>query len=526
MSSDFSPSFMQGAGFQNPGVQTATMPNDFAGSTQSFDPVSLYDFVSSPGQLRTDDSASSRFDTNVVSVELAMPPYVQRTQGTSQPAPPSVNDRSSAYSSLPSTTNSNLGNIDLDIDALTSLPPMPANLDDLADYANQLNNFNQPTLNPSTIDSTSQYSYIPQTTTQSPVSTQTPGLSAAPRLPGISQEAQARQLQMPHSQGQAATNGGAGANTSGVHRHNRHAPWFPQSGSLHQRRHSRHAPYSAVPITPSHQHQRPYSGAQSTRVRPRPPNIYTSGLPYQDPSQPQRTHHSTNLIPTPSQHAHSTQPMQAVHHIHPTSAPAANSTHQQPQYTHPYDIFANDLLTGHGQGQESLFANPDWINTMAPGEYRALYQAALVRAQSMGIPLDPETFLRFHLQQQAQQQQHQHQQQQQQQQQQASPALGAGRSTTAGVGGMPLPTKKPLDTPSEPRPSSAMDTKDCMINMECKICMSQLVDTVLLPCGHAVLCRWCADQHIPSQKGYPVKGARPCPMCRESVRFKHRIYFP
>ncbi|KAL4800194.1 hypothetical protein BDV19DRAFT_172447 [Aspergillus venezuelensis] len=502
MNSDFSPSFMQGAGFQNLGVQTATMPNDFADSTQSFDPVSLYDFVSSPGQL-----------------QLAMPPYSQSTQSTSQPAPPSANDMSSSYSSLPLTTNSNFGNIDLDIDAPPSLPPMPANLDDLADYANQLNNFNQPTPNSSTIDSASQYSYIPQTTTQSPASTQTPVLSAAPRLPGIPQEAQARPLQMPHSQGQAATNGGAGANSSGVHRHSRHAPSLFQSGSSHQRRHSRHAPYSAVLITPSHQHQRPYTGAQSTRVRPRPPNIYTSGLPYQDPNQPQRTHHPTNLIPTPSQHAHPTQPMQPIHHIHPTSAPAANQTHHQPQYTHPYDVFANDLLTGRGQGQESPFANPNWINTMAPGEYRALYQAALARAQSMGIPLDPEIFLRFHLQQQTQQQQ-------QQQQQQASPALGAGRSTTAGVGVLPLPTKKPLDTPSEPRPSSAMDTKDCMINMECKICMSQLVDTVLLPCGHAVLCRWCADQHIPSQKGYPVKGARPCPMCRESVRLKHRIYFP
>ncbi|KAL4955166.1 hypothetical protein BDW69DRAFT_125601 [Aspergillus filifer] len=525
MNSNLSPSLMQGAGFQDPGVQTATMPNDFTDSTQSFNPVSLYDFVSSPAQLRTDDSASSRIGADDVSVELAMPPYIQSTQGTSQLAPPSVNERSSAYSSLPPTTNSNFGNIDLDIDALTSLPHMPANLDDLGDYANQLNNFNHPTANSSTVDSTSQYSYIPQTTTQSPASTQTSGFSAPPRLPGIPQEAQARPLQMPHSQGQAAINGGAGVSSRGVHQHIRHAPSPHQSGtstgSSHHRRRSRHAPYAALPITPSHQHQRPHSGAQPARVRLRPPNIYTSGLPYQDPNQHQRTHHPTNLIPTPSQHGRSTQPTLPIHHIHPTSAPAANPTHQQPQYTHLYDIFANDLLTGRAQGQESPFSNPDWFTTMAPAEYRALYQAALARAQSTGIPLDPEIFLRFHLQQQAQQQQ---------QQQQASPALGAGRGPGAGIGvqggGIPLPTKKPLDTPSEPRPSESMDTKDCMMNMECKICMSQLVDTVLLPCGHAVLCRWCADQHIPSQKGYPVKGARPCPMCRESVRFKVCVYFP
>ncbi|KAI9374255.1 hypothetical protein BJX61DRAFT_540988 [Aspergillus egyptiacus] len=84
--------------------------------------------------------------------------------------------------------------------------------------------------------------------------------------------------------------------------------------------------------------------------------------------------------------------------------------------------------------------------------------------------------------------------------------------------------KKGLDVPQEIRPEPK-ETDELTINMECKICMGQLVDTVLLPCGHATLCRWCADQHIPSVRGFP-KGKATCPMCREPVRQKCRIYFP
>ncbi|KAL5337182.1 hypothetical protein BJX70DRAFT_399986 [Aspergillus crustosus] len=86
------------------------------------------------------------------------------------------------------------------------------------------------------------------------------------------------------------------------------------------------------------------------------------------------------------------------------------------------------------------------------------------------------------------------------------------------------PHRKILDTPKESRPEPK-ETDELTLNMECKICMDQLVDTVLLPCGHAILCRWCADQHIPSLSGYP-QGKANCPMCREPVKQKYRIYFP
>ncbi|KAL4734684.1 hypothetical protein BDV11DRAFT_197694 [Aspergillus similis] len=89
-------------------------------------------------------------------------------------------------------------------------------------------------------------------------------------------------------------------------------------------------------------------------------------------------------------------------------------------------------------------------------------------------------------------------------------------------------TKKLVDPPKEVRPEPK-ETEEMTINMECKICMGQVVDTVLLPCGHAILCRWCADELMPSSKGC-LKERASCPMCREPVKQKvdsllKRIFF-
>jgi hypothetical protein len=52
------------------------------------------------------------------------------------------------------------------------------------------------------------------------------------------------------------------------------------------------------------------------------------------------------------------------------------------------------------------------------------------------------------------------------------------------------------------------------------------VDTVIIPCGHAILCRWCAEQHMPSSRidQARVKGRPLCPMCRGVAKSKMRIY--
>ncbi|KAK2751567.1 hypothetical protein FQN55_000288 [Onygenales sp. PD_40] len=87
------------------------------------------------------------------------------------------------------------------------------------------------------------------------------------------------------------------------------------------------------------------------------------------------------------------------------------------------------------------------------------------------------------------------------------------------------PQPKGLDNQNDGRPEPK-ESAELTVNLECKACMSQLIDTAVLPCGHAVLCRWCAEQHAPSSTLDKTK-LRPgalCPMCREPVRQKIRIY--
>ncbi|KLJ07502.1 hypothetical protein EMPG_17018 [Blastomyces silverae] len=89
----------------------------------------------------------------------------------------------------------------------------------------------------------------------------------------------------------------------------------------------------------------------------------------------------------------------------------------------------------------------------------------------------------------------------------------------------PITPVKGLDSAEDGRPEPK-ETEELTVNLECKACMSQLIDTVVLPCGHAVLCRWCADQHMPSSRMDKTKprSSATCPMCRQHVRQK--VFYP
>lgn len=82
-----------------------------------------------------------------------------------------------------------------------------------------------------------------------------------------------------------------------------------------------------------------------------------------------------------------------------------------------------------------------------------------------------------------------------------------------------------LDNMDDGRPD-AKEGSDLMVKLDCKICMSQLVDTVIIPCGHAVLCQWCADLQFPPSASDPTRpsGQAQCPICRAQVKQKIRIY--
>lgn len=83
-----------------------------------------------------------------------------------------------------------------------------------------------------------------------------------------------------------------------------------------------------------------------------------------------------------------------------------------------------------------------------------------------------------------------------------------------------------LDTQERPPP---MKEEEMMVDLACVICMEHLVDTVVMPCMHAVMCNWCAEIYIPSKRGTPYTprdATAKCPFCRATVEEKRTIFLP
>ncbi|KAK5016043.1 hypothetical protein LTR16_003072, partial [Cryomyces antarcticus] len=80
-----------------------------------------------------------------------------------------------------------------------------------------------------------------------------------------------------------------------------------------------------------------------------------------------------------------------------------------------------------------------------------------------------------------------------------------------------------LDAPSRPAP---LEESALTVALECKICFTQLADTATLPCGHMVMCSWCADQLVPYHQHDRTRprDAVNCPICRKRIRQRFRIY--
>jgi rubrerythrin len=54
-----------------------------------------------------------------------------------------------------------------------------------------------------------------------------------------------------------------------------------------------------------------------------------------------------------------------------------------------------------------------------------------------------------------------------------------------------------------------------------------VVDTVVMPCMHAVMCNWCAELQIPGKRGTPCIArdrTAKCPLCRARVKEKRKIF--
>jgi hypothetical protein len=75
--------------------------------------------------------------------------------------------------------------------------------------------------------------------------------------------------------------------------------------------------------------------------------------------------------------------------------------------------------------------------------------------------------------------------------------------------------------PNRPPP---MTDEEMTKTLACQVCYQQLADTAVLPCGHMVMCQWCADVVIPVKHSHlPIRPSK-CPMCRKAVKQRFRIH--
>lgn len=100
-------------------------------------------------------------------------------------------------------------------------------------------------------------------------------------------------------------------------------------------------------------------------------------------------------------------------------------------------------------------------------------------------------------------------------------------ATEAILDPLEAPRVNPIDTqPLRPPP---LTSDDMIVNVECRICHEQKMDTILEPCNHLAVCRWCVELMRERHRRYrydPENGDAQlkCPICRRRVTGQRRVY--
>jgi hypothetical protein len=77
---------------------------------------------------------------------------------------------------------------------------------------------------------------------------------------------------------------------------------------------------------------------------------------------------------------------------------------------------------------------------------------------------------------------------------------------------------------SQPDRPEPLTDEEMTRSLSCRVCYQQLADIAVLPCGHMVMCQWCADVVIPVKHSHlPVRMSK-CPMCRKQVKQRFKIH--
>jgi hypothetical protein len=81
-----------------------------------------------------------------------------------------------------------------------------------------------------------------------------------------------------------------------------------------------------------------------------------------------------------------------------------------------------------------------------------------------------------------------------------------------------------LDLDNQPNRPPPLKDEEMVKSLACQVCYSQLADIAVLPCGHMVMCEWCADTVIPVKHSHiPLRPSK-CPVCRKAVKQRFKIH--
>jgi len=82
-----------------------------------------------------------------------------------------------------------------------------------------------------------------------------------------------------------------------------------------------------------------------------------------------------------------------------------------------------------------------------------------------------------------------------------------------------------LDDEEVERPPPKTE-EEMTLKLACKICLQQKADTAVLPCGHLIMCSYCADVWAPTKESDQTQLLRKtqCPMCRKQIRRRVKIF--
>lgn len=87
---------------------------------------------------------------------------------------------------------------------------------------------------------------------------------------------------------------------------------------------------------------------------------------------------------------------------------------------------------------------------------------------------------------------------------------------------LPFPLARSLDSqPDRPPPLS----DEAMTKLlACQVCYQQLANIAVVPCGHMVMCQWCAEIMVPIRGSQIALPGIRCPMCRRTVKQRVKIH--